>query len=359
MVIFEFLYNLIDPVKIRKYRKMSIFVALLIFFATFFMLLLPQKLYLKNHSDYTASIYEKTKALYNIKGDNTNMFEDIKSKGYKTSDGKLVSNTVGEANIYTFLYTYEENNVCVYLVFDCDEQLEEKIKDVNDRYDMLYGSNETGKNKTQICQMAYLESIEGLVNLDDVIAKYHDMNSEELNTLVNETPYYRFYGIKDLNSNTNYGYVFTKSSVIRTIDKENDIYSYSYLSFDSNDYQDISEFGKDVSVQMVARYNEYLFNMQIVYVFLYAILLPILASLILFMFTFKRKKLDNFLEYYKILALETIIPSIVSCVFIFMFGPGATKIFVALFLVYSVLMLFRSSTAEPREEHNAKNENNG
>lgn len=363
MVIFEFLYNLIDPVKIRKYKKMSIFVALLIFFATFFMLLLPQKLYLKNHSDYTASIYEKTKALYNIKGDNTNMFEDIKSKGYKVSDGKLLSNGESNANIYTFLYTYEENNVCVYLVFDSNEELEEKLKDVNDRYDMIYNSEENvnniGKNKTQICQMAYLESIESLVNLDEVIKKYHDMNSEELNTLVNETPYYRFYGIKDLNSNTNYGYVFTKSSVIRTIDKENDIYSYSYLSFDSNDYKDIGEFGKDVSVQMVARYNEYLFNMQIVYVFLYTILLPVLASLILFMFTFKRKKLDNFLEYYKILALETIIPSIVSCVFIFIFGPGATKIFVALFLVYSVLMLFRSSTAEPREEHKAKNEKNG
>ena len=215
---------------------------------------------------------------------------------------------------------------------------------------MLYGGESGDKNKTQICQMAYLDSIEGPVNLDDVIAKYYEMDSKELNNKVNETPYYRFYGITPLTSNTNYGYVFTKSSVIRTIDNENDIYSYSYLSFDASDYKDISEFGKDVSVQMVARYNEYLFNMQVMYVFLYVILLPVIASLILFMFTFKRKKLEGFLEYYKILALETIIPSIVSCVFIFMFGPGATKIFVVLFLVYSVLMLFRSATAESKEE---------
>ena len=350
MAVLEFLSNLIDPVKIRKYKKISIFLALLIFVITFFMLLLPQKLYLKQHSDYTASVYEKTKALYNIKSNDNDSFEEIKNKGYKTSDGKLTSSVSKEINIYTYLYTFEEKNICVYLVFDSDEELEEKIKDVSDRYDMLYGGDSGDKNKTQICQMAYLDSIEGPVNLDDVIAKYYEMDSEELNNKVNETPYYRFYGITPLTSNTNYGYVFTKSSVIRTIDNENDIYSYSYLSFDASDYKDISEFGKDVSVQMVARYNEYLFNMQIMYVFLYAILLPVIASLILFMFTFKRKKLEGFLEYYKILALETIIPSIVSCVFIFMFGPGATKIFVVLFLVYSVLMLFRSATAESKEE---------
>ncbi len=240
--------------------------------------------------------------------------------------------------------------MCVYFIFDPTDKLDEKIEEVKARVNELHGDNLKSQTFIDgVSHLAYLDSLNELNNLDDKINEYYNMEEKEVLDLVQKVPFYEYYNVKGMLSNANFAYVFTKNSCIRSIDGENDVYSYAYLNFDINDYETLEDFGKDLGIQMVEQYNEYLFNMQILWIFIYTIILPVLASLIIYLFTKKFKKLESIFEYYKILSLETIIPAICSCIFMFVFGPGARKMFVALFVVYSVLMLYRSATVDERD----------
>jgi len=357
MKILYFFSSIISPIKVRNFKKMSIFIALIIFVLEFWILFLPSRAYIINHSDYTASIYDYTAALYNLKDTKPAQFNDFKATNTKIENGEISSNK-SDIQYLTYIYTYNEKNVCVYFVFDPLDLLDVEIQKVKDEYNKLYpneGAQETTINA--IAMLAFKESLEEVkvepYSYESLIKKYHSWSEEELINKINETPYYEFYGINGLISNTNYGYCFTKDALIRSIDGETSIFSYDYLSFDSSKYEDMPSLSKDLALQMVQVYNQTLINLQMLYCVIYCILFPIIAVLILYLFTRKHKLLDSILDYYKIAALTSIIPAVVSCIFAILIGPSARNIYIILFIIYTLIMVFKAATVIDKNGNNS------
>lgn len=353
--IIYFFMCVVNPVKIRSFKKMPIFAALLIFVLQFFMVLLPSKLYINNHSDYSASIYDKTCALYNIK-DSSNLsgFDNMKSTKLSVESGVITVN-LDEVMVNEFTYYYNEENINVIIIFDTKEILDKKLEEFVNIYYEVYPSELDKTSKTRvnnICQLAYNRKIndELLHNDEEYIKEFHDKEDSELLELLMDVPYYKLYGVDALSSNKNYAYIFNKESILRITPDETDIFSYSFLDFDITKFDSLSAFCKDLSVQMIQKYNEQMFDYYLMFIVIYVLLLPILASVIMFVFTRKYKKLDSLFDYYKIASLVSIIPAITACIMSFAFGPGAKSVYIILFIIYSMLMLFKAATMEDSEE---------
>ena len=343
---------------------MTVFFALLIFLTEFWIIMLPSKLYINNHSEYTASIYNYTDGLYNLSLINQNefitaTFNEIKDNGYSIKDGEIKANN-HDVKRYELIYSYDETNYCVYFVFDIDDSLDEKIANLFKKYYELYpgeinNDGEVDSKVTRICQLAYHDKLIDDKEESIAIKEYHELEDEKIIEKLMSIPYYEFYGIIGLKSNKNYGYCFTKNSVIRSIGQEYDVFSYTFLEFDINDYESIAPFAKDLSVQMVGRYNERLYAIQTFYCIIYILLLPIIFVLIVFLFTRKYGKLKSIFEYYNITSLASIIPAIITGILAFIIGPQARNIYIVLFILYTMFMLIKAASIDNSKEKSKEN----
>ena len=351
-----FFSSIIDPIKIRRFKNMTIFFALLIFVIEFWIILLPAKVYLEERSEFTASIYDYTDGLYNLSQINQNNnlissnFNDMKAKGYKIKDGKIEASD-NDITVFEFVYTYNEINYCIYFVYDIKDSLDEEIAKLLTTYYNLYPSEikidgEVESRIMRICELAYHAKLMENKDVTETFNTYHDLKDEEIASALIVIPYYEFYGIKGKSSNKNYGYCFTESSVIRSKEGERDVYSYSFLEFDINDYNNMGDFSKDLSVQMVKKYNERLYALQTFYCVLYVLLLPMIFVLIIFLFTRKYGKLRSILEFYNIASLASIFPAIITAILVFVIGPQARNIYMFLFILYTLFMLVKAATSD-------------
>src|SRR5690554_8218094 len=86
-MVIEFLKSLVIPAKMKKYRYMSILIAIAIFVLTVYLLIIPYRITMNNSKD--DMIDENVLGVlgfYNVETDDQESFNEIKSGGYKIEE---------------------------------------------------------------------------------------------------------------------------------------------------------------------------------------------------------------------------------------------------------------------------------
>ena len=143
----EFIKTLINPLKMRRYRYMSIFIAMLIFVLTIYLLMFSYRI--KTNSQKEELIQKDTLELLGVYELNNPSFDysGIKAGGYLIKDQKLTTGS-NEEVVKTYQVTYTKDDVkrVINILFDPYDVREKAIKTIREDYYAKYNITEPDKN---------------------------------------------------------------------------------------------------------------------------------------------------------------------------------------------------------------------
>ena len=344
----NFLKTFISPTYARKQRYMSLFIALLIFVFEALVLYAPINTVLLNKKEVYSNSSIYTKAIYNVSDDYD--MTNIQNSHYtitKTSDGYVLTSTIENEDIKKYQYTYvlDNNTVNVYLVFDVNDKLYCREKEIIDQYMEAYPSD--GEEKAVYSGMiAVVDESKGL-DVNERLAYYHSLSLDEVIVLVKNRNYKEMYQIPEEDNtycivfNSDYYYLEIPKSLKDKVDNGITI-GQKYDNILVND-NTLSSFIRPFVMYVSERILNAQSRSYILTLLLNIILFPLIVSFIIYLFLHKRGSLKTFGEYYNILAISSVVPCLIAFALTWLIATYAQTIYVLLLLVFGIYMLYRSN----------------
>lgn len=355
----EILLSIISPLKMKKFRFMSVLVSILIFIVSIYAISLPNKVYMKNHKDW----YLEQKAYVNVYLDLPELDKDV--NGNKITDGNYVVNDKyemtstykNEIKQYHFedvdvqLIDEEVKTVDLHIIFDVDDKLTKDLNQIRDDYKSKYPDDSDKK----INYVSYIYYVDKLNGKETTLEQLHEIEEKELEKEMQTISNYDLFGIQT--SGDDYLLIFMKTSVVSQIpyfDKTKEettypalssIYSVSKMKFDFTDKTTLKDFGNYVAQTMfepLANTDQTEYLLQVLG---YVLIFPAIFVLLLCWSMKKRGVMKTYKEYYNVASIASIVPLVVIFILAW-FIPKVAPIYGALFCVF-VLFAFIKINSTP------------
>lgn len=351
----DFITALIVPSRMRKFRYMSILIAMLIFVVSIYLISIPHNVFLNQNKEKFikensyVSVYEDL--------ENTALSDDFKNQGYKVVKNAMTSKTnEGLVKIFQFntdaTIKGEQKNINLYVVFDPKSTLLDNTEKIKKGYLAKF---ENAKYAQSIAYLIYIDSLSTTDEVNDAwyegrYTYYNSLSKEEIQKIYQSKNNFDLYGIKITGEN-NYLTIFLKDQLITQIAykaKEGADVTYPaltsyYSNCDDIDFTSVTtlkEFGTVVANGLFKALKEtektrYLFN-----VIIYAIIYPAIYCLLLFWCMRKRGTMKTYKEYYNVASIASIIPVLATFI-IGWFVPNAVLIYGIGFSVMTLIAFYK------------------
>jgi len=358
-MIAEFLKSLISPAKMKKYRSMSILIAIGIFVLSFYILIAPFYLTIKNRKDeYIEKNVLFVSGLYELESNDNEQFTNLKQGNYLIKDNKLT--TTRDENSpydhYTFSYTNKnEKEIVVHFIFDPYDTRINRIDYLKEEYLEIYEGTDAKAN--EIAFLTYIEEQKNPeLNYEEYFEELNGLSSEKLTERINNVTLFDLFNIETSKDYDSYLIIFNSSSFDyqvplynqkgEKIESRYTFGNFQYFDdfkFNVQEYHNISDLSKEmtgniIEYQMMRDKQQYSLN-----AILFVLLYPTLIIFILWLMFRKNSVLKTFKEYYNIAAISSIIPTLITFVISWVFTE-ALSFYGMLLAIYYVFILYRVNT---------------
>ncbi len=347
--ILNFIISIFTPRGLKGHSKMSALVALMIFLLEINVLYLPIKSVLLKQVDENLDKSAYTIIFNNIEDTYNVGIEGIKNSGYTIKQGEefyqLNSNDKAEGiNVYSYEYTYNEEKFNVHYVFDVNGTSDKKIEEIYDKFVKVY-PNISETLATYISMLIYTEKPETDEALLEKMSFYSQKSEEEVVETLDKLSYFDLYGI-DKNDKS-YLMLFLKNSFLVEVPSSTEgMYArksslYNNISLDMNNINTITNFSK----LFAHKIGENLAEEESVYYFgtclMYVVLFPLIMAGIFCVCLKNRGCLKTFKEFYAVLSMLSIFPTLIGLIATFFVGTGGVMIYSAVLVIYSMIMTYK------------------
>ena len=196
----EILLSMVSPLKMKRFRFMSVLVSMLIFIVSIYAIAIPNKVYMKNNKDW----YLEQKSYVNVYLDLPELEKDI--NGNKISEGQFKVNDdyemtsiyKNEIKQYHFedvdvqLLDEESKTVDLHIVFDVDDKLTNDLNKIREDYKKMYPDDSDKKMN----YVSYIYYVDKLNNKETTIEQLHNIEEKELEKQMQTISNYDLFGIK-------------------------------------------------------------------------------------------------------------------------------------------------------------------
>lgn len=363
----EFLLALVSPLKMRKYRYMSIFISMLIFVVSIYCVSIPNQNYINIHKDEFLQSQSYVNAYLDLPEEIV-LDDAQKAAQFKVEDGELTGNiSKDEVAIYEYETEIEVSegqirDATFYFVFDINDLMNKNLNGIREQYKENYSdaSDEKINFVTYLCYTNMLDAknenpdLNKAEYISNELQRLNELEIEQLKESSDELTNFDLFGI-DITGKYNYLLLFFKETVstqVPFVDEEADTVSYPILSayyeshkvkFDFTECNNLHEFGQEFVYTMFNpladnEHTEYL--LQVVG---YVLLFPAIFALLLFWCMKKRGVMKTFKEYYNVASIASIIPTLLTFV-VGWFVPNAVMIYGILFTMFTLFAFMKINT---------------
>ena len=356
----EILLSIISPLKMKKFRFMSVLVSMLIFIVSIYAISLPNKVYMKNNKDW----YLEQKAYVNVYLNLPELEKDI--NGNKITDGQFKVNDKyemtsvykNEIKQYHFedidvqLIGEESKTVDLHIVFDVDDKLTSDLNKIREDYKNLYPEDSDKKMNYS----SYIYYVDHLNGKETTLEQLHNVEEKELEEQMKNINNYDLFGIKT--SGDDYLLIFLKNSIVSQIpyyDKSTEnttypalssVYSVSKMNLDFSDKTTLKEFGKYLADMMFEPLSDTDQTEYLLQVLGYVLIFPAIFVLLLCWSMKKRGVMKTYKEYYNVASIASILPLLITFILAW-FIPKVAPIYGALFCAFTLFVFIKiNSTPE-------------
>lgn len=356
----ELLLSVISPLKMKKFRFMSVLVSILIFIVSIYAISLPNKFYMKSNKEW----YLEQKAYVNVYLDLPELEKDV--NGNKILDGQFKVNDKyemtsvykNEIKQYHFedidvqLIDEEVKSVDLHIVFDVDDKLTTDLNKIRDDYKTMYPDDSEAKMN----YVSYIYYVDNLNNKETTLEQLHNIEEKELEKQMQSISNYDLFGIKT--SGDDYLLIFLKTSMVSQIpyyDKTTEkttypalssYYNVSKMNFDFSDKTSLKAFGTYLSELMFEPLSNTDQTEYLLQVVGYVLIFPAIFVLLLCWSMKKRGVMKTYKEYYNVASIASILPLLITFILAW-FIPKVAPIYGALFCVFTLFAFIKiNSTPE-------------
>lgn len=357
----EFLKSFIIPSKMKRFRYMTVLIAIAIFVSTVYILMVPYRVTTNNkHEDFIQNDVWRVLGFYEMESDAFD-FQTMKANQYKIVDNQLTTSRADNGMWDYFLITYEKGGVTknIHLVFDPFDDLARIITLEKEYYQEKFDFEEEMTNEEQR-KMTYVVILtffamqhDDTIDRDQQLDTYQAMTIEALDAIWVDTTLFDFFGVTASPGVEDYLIHFNKSYLemqIPIYDENNQrladretkaqiVYS-SGIEFDITEMQSEKEFGETIAYSIIGIFITSLQGQYTISIFIYVLVYPMLIVLILWLFFRRNGNLKRFKEYYNIAAITSVVPTIL------IFGvswiiPDSISFYGLLLSVFYIFVLYR------------------
>lgn len=351
----EFLKALVVPSKMRRFRYMSILVAMLIFVVSIYGITIPHNVYINVHKDKFISENSYVSPYQEL--EEQSLENELINHGYKVIDNVMTSKVAdNEPKVYSYnsdaIVKGEEKNINIYFVFDQSSILLEKTNKIKTEYLEKYPD---AKNSQSIAYLIYIDMLAETEEVNNAWyqARYEYYNAlpeADLSKVYQSKNNFDLYGIKPTGDN-NYLVIFLKEQLITQIptkDEKTEEITYPaltayYTNCDSIDFTsstNLKEFGEVIANGVFKALKETEKTRYLLNAVVYAIIFPAIYCLLLFWCMRKRGTMKTYKEYYNVASIASIIPLIVTFIAGW-FLPNPVLIYGIGFSVFTLLAFYK------------------
>ncbi len=363
----DLILSFINPLKMKRFRFMSVFISILIFIVSVYLIALPNQVYIDNHK--TEFLSQKSYVNAYLELPELALGSDFISSQYVVDENyEMVSkNSDNKPQIYKYsdidVKLYNEENsktIDINIVFDINDTVTTRLNNIKKEYTELYpdDSNTKANYSSYIYFMASRDLEEGSETetwKQEQFLKLHETEESELQTQTSKITNFDLFGLES--DENDYLLIFLKQSVIThipLIDEEKEAISYPALSsyykvsemkFDFTECENLNDFGihfADVMFEPLSNTDQTNYLIQVLG---YVILFPGIYVLILCWSMKKRGVMKTFKEYYNIASIASVVPAIITFILAW-FIPKVVILYGALFCVF-VLFSFIKINSTP------------
>lgn len=286
----DFLKSFIFPLKMRRFRNMSILFAIIIFIMATYLAIVPVKYKHSKPDNVIKTNAYLTKDFYDATTDFD--YAAIKNKNYAIKDASELVADDTTFSSYTINGIVNNTNYKFYIVFDFDN---EAFSATDDLYE-IYGFE---KEKAS-CVLLFAKG-------------YYELQNTKEET-VNEE----------------------KKLVYSTIQGS----SYRDANLDFASYNDTNEFLDAIAMMLAKLYGAVYVSMFTLTCAFMIIVLPLVLILVMWLVFKKRGSITGFKEYYNIAAISCIIPTLIAFG-VAWFWPQIINFYTTAFVVYYLFVIYR------------------
>lgn len=323
----EFLKALVIPSKMKRFRYMSILIAMLIFVVSIYAITIPHNIYINNHKEKFIS--ESSYVSPYQKLEEQELEDEIKNHKYKVvKDAMTSSVTDTDPKVYSYnsdaVVKGEEKNINIYFVFDQNSLLLDRTDKIKKAYLEKYPD---AKNSQSIAYLIYIDELASTETVNDAwyqerFEHYNGLSTEDLSKVYKSKNNFELYGIKPTGDN-NYLVIFLKDQLITQIpvkDEKTEEVTYPALTayysncneMDFSQATNLNEFGAIIADGVFKALKETDKTQYLLNAVVYTIIFPAIYCLLLFWCMRKRGTMKTFKEYYNIASITSIIPTIIT-----------------------------------------------
>lgn len=368
----EFILSLIMPLKMKKYRFMSVLIAILIFIATIYLLSFPHQIYMNNNKDeflaQKAYVNAYINLPQNLNQTNQEQYQELLKNKYKVNkDYQMTSSSVNnQPQVYDFenidvkLYgDKEEKTINIHIVFDINDTVTTELNNIKEDYLKLFPDDANTKaNYASYIYFLTKKKYQGEIDntwKNNKLTELHETEEDDLLKQMDNIDNFDLFGV----SHDGYDYllIFLKDSLVTHIpyydeSKEkitypalSSSYSVSKMNFDFSNCQSLNEFGNHFANIMFKPLSSTEQTEYLMQVLGYVLLFPAVFVLILSWAMKKRGVMKTYKEYYNVASIASVVPTIIVFI-IGWFVPKIIPLYGALFCVF-VLFSFIKINSTP------------
>lgn len=286
----DFLKSLIFPLKMRRFRNMSVLIAILIFIVSTYLAIVPIK-YKHSKPKYVIPTNAYLTKDFN---DATTDFDynEIKNKNYAVENNSTLTADDKTTTVYTINGLVDNTNYKFYFVFDFENEGFSATADLYETYNL--------EKEKSSCILLFTTS-------------YYELQNTKEETV---------------NEEVRLTYNTLQGSTYRDFDLD-------FASFNNTE-----EFLDAISIVLAKLYGAMYVSAFTLTCALMMFLLPLVLIVIMWLVLRNKGSITKFKEYYNVAALATIVPTLIAFG-IEWFWPQVVNFYTTAFVVYYLFVIYR------------------
>ena len=364
------------PQKMKRFRFMTIFIAIAIFVISVYLLRVPYQVITKNSKPELVQQDILRVLAFDELDDAGFDFAPIKSAQYRVVNGSLTCDFEDEDTyrLYTATDTLNDRSIRITFVFDPHNNIAEQLEELGTQYRSIYNIEDNADAVTLerigiIEKLAFVEKqANPLLDVPAFFATKHDLTDDALREEGNAISRFSYFGITPVSTQDDYILIFTEKYIeyqipLYSVDLElltpqqtlATVTYTSFMDFDVGTMDTISDFGQKFASNILDLYIEYSTVQYTLQAILIIIFYPALIVIIMWLFFRRNGYLKTFKEYYNIAAISSVIPTLITFVILW-FLPTMITLYGLILSVFYIFMLYRInlSPIDPEEVKEVK-----
>lgn len=351
----QFIQAIFIPSKMRKFRYTTVFVPMLIFVLSIYLITIPHNVYINNNKEKFIDENSYVSQFHYL--DEIAISNEIIDAKYKVQDNVMIANNDGK-DVKAFSYNSdatvkgEKTNINLHIVFDITSSILDKTNAIQKKFVEQFPE---GKYSKSIAYLVYIDELNSTTTITtswytERFTYYNGLTDDAIQEIYQSKNNFDLYGIKPVGDN-NYLIVFLKDQMITQIpykESEESEVTYPALTayyancneLDFTNVQTLNDFGNALCDSLFKALKETEKSSYLLNAVVYAIIFPALYCLLLFWCMRKRGTMKTYKEYYNVAGIASILPTLVTFICGW-FIPNALLIYGIGFSIMTLLAFYK------------------